>query len=72
MFDIKTYLPGKRKSTASGWISFNAVCCVHNGHSQDKRGRGGIKTSNQGWSYHPYVRLQVGINSGNVESIIYR
>ncbi len=22
--------------------------------------------------YHPYIRLQVGINSGNVESIIYR
>jgi hypothetical protein len=25
---------------------------VHNGHSADRRSRGGIKTSDQGWSYH--------------------
>ena len=52
MIDILSYVSGKKKSTASGWVSFNAICCVHNGHSQDKRGRGGIKTSDQGWSYH--------------------
>ena len=33
-------------------MSFNAVCCTHNGNSQDKRGRGGIKVTEQGWSYH--------------------
>ena len=52
MLDILSYLPSKRKQTPSGWISFNAVCCQHNGGSQDKRGRGGLKATEQGWSYH--------------------
>lgn len=52
MIDILSYLPAKRKSTSSGWTSFNAPCCVHNGESQDRRQRGGIKTTDQGWSYH--------------------
>ena len=52
MIDILSYLPAKRKSTSSGWVSFNAPCCVHNGESADRRQRGGIKISNQDWSYH--------------------
>lgn len=52
MIDIVSYLPAKRKQTPSGWISFNAVCCHHNGSSQDRRGRGGLKSTEQGWSYH--------------------
>lgn len=52
MIDILSYLPAKRKSTSSGWISFNAPCCVHNSESADRRQRGGIKTNEQGWSYH--------------------
>ena len=52
MIDVLAYLPVRKKTTASGWISFNAVCCTHNGQSQDKRGRGGIKATDQGWSYH--------------------
>jgi hypothetical protein len=52
MIDVVSYLPGKRKQTPSGWISFNAVCCQHNGASLDKRGRGGLKATDQGWSYH--------------------
>ena len=52
MIDILSYLPAKRKSTSSGWISFNAPCCEHNGESADRRQRGGLKTSDQGWSYH--------------------
>jgi len=52
MISIQDYLPGKRKSTASGWISFNAPCCVHNGESADRRQRGGIKSTDQGWSFH--------------------
>ena len=51
MLDIVQYLPGKRKQTASGWISFNAPCCVHNGESRDTRGRGGLLNSPDGWSY---------------------
>lgn len=46
MFDVVSYLPGKRKQTPSGWISFNAPCC------DDKRQRGGLKSTEQGWSYH--------------------
>ena len=52
MLDVTTYLPGKRKQTPSGWISFNAVCCSHNGNNIDKRQRGGLKATEQGWSYH--------------------
>jgi len=52
MLDILAYLPAKRKSSSSGWISFNAPCCVHNGENQDRRQRGGLKTSEEGWSYH--------------------
>lgn len=53
MLDITSYLPAKRKQSSAGWISFNAVCCTHNGESQDKRQRGGIMLSGDGsWSYH--------------------
>lgn len=53
MIDVVSFLPAKRKQTASGWISFNAPCCVHRGDSQDKRQRGGLKPSPDGsWSYH--------------------
>jgi hypothetical protein len=53
MIDVVSFLPGKRKQTASGWISFNAPCCIHRGDSQDKRQRGGIKPGTDGsWSFH--------------------
>jgi len=52
MFDILTLIPGKKKHTQSGWYSFNAVCCTHMGHRQDKRGRGGIRMDGENWSYH--------------------
>lgn len=44
---ISNYLPGKRKHTPSGWISFNAPCCG------DKRQRGGlIFNAGEAVSYH--------------------
>ena len=53
MIDVISFLPAKRKQTSSGWISFNAPCCVHRGDTQDKRQRGGIKPGDDGsWSYH--------------------
>jgi hypothetical protein len=52
MLDIYAYLPAKRKQTASGWISVNAPCCIHNGETADHRQRGGIKITDQGWSWH--------------------
>lgn len=48
---VQSYLPAKRKVTPSGWVSFNAVCCHHNGTSADNRQRGGIMV-NEGVSYH--------------------
>lgn len=45
-------LPGKQKRTTNGWISFNAVCCHHNGESSDKRSRGGVITNGDAVSYH--------------------
>ena len=52
MLDVLSYLPAKRKPSPQGWLSFNAVCCTHNGNSADRRGRGGIKATESGWSYH--------------------
>lgn len=52
MFDILQVIPGKKKRTQSGWLSFNAVCCQYRGHKADKRGRGGIKFDGENWSYH--------------------
>ena len=44
---LLAHLPGKRKQTPSGWISFNAVCC------DDKRQRGGfIVNAGDAVSYH--------------------
>lgn len=48
---VQSYLPPRRKVTPSGWVSFNAVCCHHNGTSTDTRQRGGIML-NEGVSYH--------------------
>jgi len=46
-------LPARKKRSPSGWISFNAPCCVHNGETADTRGRGGIMFNNNGGiSYH--------------------
>jgi hypothetical protein len=44
---LLSYLPAKRKTTPSGWISFNAPCCG------DKRQRGGfIVNAGEAVSYH--------------------
>ena len=45
---IKGILPTKKKTTPSGWTSFNAPCCVHNGESPDTRGRGGLTANPDG------------------------
>ena len=52
MLDVLQYLPAKRKASPSGWLSFNAPCCQHNGNTPDRRQRGGIKTNDSAWSYH--------------------
>lgn len=42
----------KTRVHSKGWITGNAVCCPHNGESQDTRGRGGMITNSDGISYH--------------------
>lgn len=51
---VAQILPHKRKTNStSGWISFNAPCCIHNGESADTRGRGGlVMNADGGVSYH--------------------
>lgn len=50
---LLSLLPAKRKSTPSGWLSFNAVCCHHNGEKADTRGRGGVLNNPLGgFQYH--------------------
>lgn len=49
---ITAHLPSKRKTTPSGWTSFNAPCCHHNGHSSDNRSRGGLISEGDTVSYH--------------------
>jgi hypothetical protein len=43
---------GSSKVTPSGWRSFNAPCCHHNGHSSDTKKRGGIIEQGDSVSYH--------------------
>jgi len=49
---LTAYLPAKRKTTPSGWTSFNAPCCQHNGNTADTRGRGGLITQGDTISFH--------------------
>jgi hypothetical protein len=50
--ELLSYLPFKRKQTSSGWMSFDASCCVHNGESPDTRQRGGFISHGNGFTYH--------------------
>ena len=50
---IKSVLPARKKTSPSGWISFNAPCCTHNGETVDTKGRGGLRANTDGSvSYH--------------------
>ena len=50
---LESHLPSRRKKTPSGWISFDARCCQHQGESPDTRQRGGIMYSGDGSvNYH--------------------
>lgn len=49
---VTSFLPAKRKHTPSGWTSFNAICCSHNGNNVDTRQRGGVHIHDDAVSYH--------------------
>jgi hypothetical protein len=68
MFDIVSVIPGKKKTTPNGWVSFNSVCCHHLGHKQDKRSRGGLKLGQNGeWTAHCFnCNYSCGFKPGDV------
>lgn len=74
MNDIQTallaLLPPKRKATPSGWTSFDAVCCQHNGSTRDTRKRGGILTdADGGFKYHCFnCNFKAGWSPGKLLS----
>jgi hypothetical protein len=50
--EVLNLLPARKKKSGD-WISFNAVCCVHNSETPDTRGRGGMRPNADGSvSYH--------------------
>lgn len=62
---VLNFLPAKKKKTPSGWISFNAPCCVHNGETADTRSRGGVILNDNGVSYHCFnCNYKTGWNPG--------
>jgi hypothetical protein len=67
-------LPAKKKRSQSGWLSFNAVCCHHNGDNVDTRGRGGVITNPDGGvSYHCFnCGFKTGYQPGRPLSFKYR
>ena len=49
---ITAHLPAKRKTTPSGWTSFDAPCCVHNNETRDTKQRGGLIQEGDVVSFH--------------------
>jgi hypothetical protein len=45
-------IPVHARQTPSGWTSFTAPCCHHNGHSSDTKQRGGVIEQGDSVSYH--------------------
>ena len=66
---VQNLIPSKRKNTPSGWISFNAPCCQHNGEKQDTRQRGGLLFNNDGFQYHCFnCNFKAGWSPGKLLS----
>lgn len=60
-------LPPRSKVSPSGWRSFNAPCCHHRGHSQDKRKRAGVKLDGNGFVYNCFnCKFSTGWQPGSV------
>ena len=53
IFEELLSLIPRKKQTPGGWVSFNAVCCHHNGENRDTKMRAGlIRSANGGASFH--------------------
>lgn len=62
------------KSTSNGWKTCNAPCCIHNGETADKRGRGGFMFEADGSSiFHCFnCRYTASWNPGRVISLRFK
>lgn len=71
---VNQLLPARRKTSASGWTSFNAVCCTHYGESRDTRNRGGVTNNGEGGiSYHCFnCGFKTGYTPGHVLGFKFR
>lgn len=49
---FQTLLPSRKKTSPSGWTSFNAPCCQHRGHKPDTRKRAGVRFDGLGIIYN--------------------
>lgn len=49
---FQSLIPPRAKRSPSGWISFNAPCCQHRGHSPDTRKRAGVRLEGNGLIYN--------------------
>jgi len=68
---VLDHLPPSKKTTASGWISFDAVCCHHRGESRDTRARGGllVNQASGGFQYHCFnCQFKAGWTPGHLLS----
>jgi len=45
MADIIGHMPSGRRKSPKGWETFSGPCCIHNNETPDRRGRAGIKIS---------------------------
>jgi hypothetical protein len=48
---VAAWTQRRTRTTPSGWISANAVCCHHRGHRPDQKGRGGVIADGSSVSY---------------------
>ena len=63
-------MPPNRKTTPSGWTSFDAPCCHYRGEKRDTRKRGGIMTGTDGnFTYHCFnCNFKAGWSPGKLLS----
>lgn len=45
---VLSHIPPRHRVNLRGWLTFNAPCCEHRGHSPDKRKRGNLMLSSDG------------------------
>lgn len=63
----------KTRKTGGGWISGNAVCCVHNNQTEDKRNRGGVMLGSDSITYSCFnCNFKCGYRTGQSLSSRFR